>query len=259
MRKARPSLTALPVRDRVVILAALTAISAICWYYTWLQAAAMSDMAELAMPMRFAPWTAADTALNILIWWVMMLGMMVPSAAPMILFFAAINRSKRGRGELYVPTAIFTAGYLLVWGLFGVAATAAEWGLERAALISPQTQQVGPWLGGAILIAAGLYQLTPLKYACLAHCRSPVAFVLGHWRDGAAGALYMGAEHGLFCLGCCWLLMALLFAGGVMSLLWMAALAAFVLVEKVAPFGPRIARASGVLLLGFGAYLLLRT
>jgi predicted metal-binding membrane protein len=258
MSEARPALEALPWRDRAAILAALAAISAICWYYSWLQAAAMRDMAELAMPMRYAPWTAADAALNILIWWVMMLGMMVPSAAPMILFFAAINRGKRGRGELYVPTVIFTAGYLLAWGLFGAAATAAEWGLERAALISPQTQQVGPWLGGGILIAAGLYQLTPLKFACLAHCRSPVAFLLGHWREGSAGAFYMGAEHGLFCLGCCWLLMALLFAGGVMSLLWMAVLAAFVLVEKVVPFGPWIARASGVLLLGFGAYLLLR-
>jgi predicted metal-binding membrane protein len=157
-----------------------------------------------------------------------------------------------------VPTGLFTAGYLLAWGLFGILATAAEWGLEQAALISPQTQTVGPRLGGPILIAAGLYQLTPVKYACLAKCRSPLAFLLTRWRDGAAGALWMGAEHGLFCLGCCWVLMALLFAGGVMSLIWMSALAALVLIEKLAPGGAWIARGSGAVLLVFGGCLLLR-
>ena len=251
-------LAALPMRDRVLIIAALAALGAICWWYTWRQADAMGGMAEIAMPVRFAPWNAADFALNLLIWWVMMTAMMLPAAAPMILMFATINRGRRRRGDRHVPTALFALGYLLVWGLFGAAATAAEWGLEQAALIMPGTQQVGPWLGGAILIAAGLYQLTPLKYACLAHCRSPVGFVLGHWRDGAAGAVRMGIGHGLYCLGCCWVLMALLFAGGVMSLLWMAALAVLVLVEKVAPAGFWIARASGMLMLVFGAYLMLR-
>jgi predicted metal-binding membrane protein len=254
---ARP-VAQLPVRDRAAILGALAGVAAVGWFYLWRMASAMDGMAGMAMPARFAPWTANDAVLNVLMWWVMMVGMMVPSAAPMILIFAAINRGKRARREVFVPSAVFTAGYLVAWGLFGVAATAAEWGLEQAALISPQTQRVGPLFGAVIVILAGLYQLTPLKYACLAHCRSPFGFVMTHWRDGTAGALRMGVEHGLYCLGCCWVLMALMFAGGVMNLLWMAALTAFVLVEKVVPAGQWVARASGVLMLGFGVWLLTR-
>jgi predicted metal-binding membrane protein len=186
----------------------------------------------------------------------MMIGMMVPSAMPMILIFAAVNRSKRARGKPFAPTAVFAAGYLIAWGVFGVAATFAEWVLEQAALISPDTQRVGPGFGAGIIIAAGIYQLTPLKNVCLAHCRTPLGFVLNHWREGAPGAIRMGFEHGFYCLGCCWVLMALLFAVGVMNLLWMAVLTAFVLVEKLLPAGQWIARASGLLLIGFGIFLL---
>lgn len=240
-------------RDRIVVAAALAAIAALSWLYLWLQLAPMPEMGAAAA---FAPWSAADFALNAAMWWAMMPGMMLPSAAPMIMTFAAINRSKRARSRPYVPTAVFTAGYLLAWGGFGVIATLVDWGLERAALISPQTGRLGPMLGAVVIIAAGIYQLTPLKSVCLHHCRSPFAFVLNHWRDGALGALRMGVEHGLYCLGCCWLLMALLFAAGMMSLLWMALIAAFVLVEKLFPAGPWIARGSGAALLGVGVYLL---
>ena len=211
----------------------------------------MADMAEI-MPATFAPWRAADFALNFLFWWAMMPGMMLPSAAPMIMMFAAINRKKRGRAEPYVPTAVFTAGYLAAWGVFGAVATFTDRGLERAALISPATGALGPLLAAAVLAAAGLYQLTPLKTACLAHCRSPLDFVLNHWHDGPTGALRMGFEHGLYCLGCCWFLMALLFAAGIMSLLWMAVIAAFVLVEKLFPAGQWIARAGGLAMLARG-------
>jgi predicted metal-binding membrane protein len=248
----------LPPRDRIAILGALGGLAAIGWLYTWQQADAMNGMADMAMPAGFTPWTAEDLALNLLIWWVMMIGMMLPSATPMILVFAAINRRKRERAEPFVPTAVFTAGYLVVWGLFGFAATAAEWGLEQAALISPESQRVGPLFAAGIVAAAGLYQLTPLKTACLAHCRSPFEFILTHWKTGTRGAFRMGVEHGFFCLGCCWVLMALLFAGGVMSLVWMAALAVFVLVEKVLPAGRWVARASGVAMLGYSAYLFAR-
>jgi len=140
---------------------------------------------------------------------VMMVGMMLPSAAPMILTFATVNRNRRARGQPYVPTALFTLGYLLAWGGFSIVATVVQWGLERAALLSPidmaSDSQV---LGGLLFLAAGLYQLSPLKHACLNHCRSPLDFVLNHWRDGAGGALGMGLAHGLYCLGCCWILMA---------------------------------------------------
>jgi predicted metal-binding membrane protein len=151
---------------------------------------------------------------------------------------------------------VFTSGYLIAWGLFGSFATIADWGLERAALISPMTGRLVPVLGAVVVIAAGIYQLTPLKAVCLTHCRSPFDFVLNHWRNGTSGALRMGLEHGLFCLGCCWFLMALLFAAGIMSLLWMAAITAFVFVEKLVPAGEWIARIAGIAMLGFGIYLL---
>jgi predicted metal-binding membrane protein len=212
----------------------------------------MAGMMEMAA---LAPWTAADFALNAAIWWAMMPGMMLPSAMPMILTFAAINRNKRERGQPYIPTAVFTAGYLAAWGLFGVFAAFADWGLERALLIAPATGRLGAVAGGLVVTAAGLYQLTPLKSVCLRHCRSPFAFVLNHWRDGTAGAMRMGIEHGLYCLGCCWLLMALLFAAGLMSLFWMAAITIFILVEKLFPAGQWIARGGGVAMLGAGVYL----
>ncbi len=252
-----PASAALPRRDRIVIAAALAAITALSWLYMYRQMQPMADMAEI-MPATFAPWHAADFALNFLFWWAMMPGMMLPSAAPMIMMFAAINRKKRGRAEPYVPTAVFTAGYLAAWGVFGAVATLADWGLERAALISPATGALGPLLAAAVLAAAGLYQLTPLKTACLAHCRSPLDFVLNHWHDGPTGALRMGFEHGLYCLGCCWFLMALLFAAGIMSLLWMAVIAAFVLVEKLFPAGQWIARAGGLAMLVAALYLVLQ-
>jgi predicted metal-binding membrane protein len=150
---------------------------------------------------------------------------------------------------------VFTSGYLIAWGLFGVIATLADWGLERAALISPMGGRLTPILGAVVVIVAGIYQLTPLKTVCLTHCRSPFGFVLNHWRDGGVGALRMGVEHGLYCLGCCWFLMALLFAAGIMSLLWMAAITVFVFLEKLLPGGEWIARISGLAMLGFAIYL----
>jgi predicted metal-binding membrane protein len=245
----------LPRRERVAIPAALGAVAALSWLYLYLQMQPMADMADLA-PAMFAPWTAADFALNLAIWWVMMPGMMLPSATPMILTFATVNRRKRERGQPYVRTMVFTAGYLVAWGLFGVFATLADWALERAALISPMTGRLTPMLGAVMVIAAGIYQLSPLKSVCLTHCRSPFDFVLNHWRDGAPGALRMGLEHGLYCLGCCWFLMALMFAAGIMSLLWMAVIAVFVLLEKLLPAGIWFARAGGAAMLGFGVYLL---
>jgi predicted metal-binding membrane protein len=247
----------LPRRESAVILAALAAVAALSWVYLYRQMQPMADMAEM-MPTGFAPWSVADFALNFAFWWAMMPGMMLPSAAPMILTFATVNRRRSERGQPYVATAVFTAGYLFAWGLFGIVATFADWGLERGALISPVSQALAPPLAACVLAAAGLYQLTPLKSACLSHCRSPLDFALHHWRDGAVGALRMGFEHGLYCLGCCWFLMTLLFAAGIMSLLWMAAITAFVLVEKLFPAGRGIARIGGVAMLGSALYLLLQ-
>ena len=244
------------MRDRVAIWSALGGVIVLSWIYVYRQMDAMQGMADIAVPPAPTSWTVGDFILNIAIWWAMMPGMMLPSAAPMILTFATINQNKRRRGQPFVPTMLFTSGYLVAWGLFGVFATLADWGFERAALISPGTGRLTPILGGLVVVVAGIYQLTPLKSVCLTHCRSPFYFLLNHWREGRSGALRMGFEHGLYCLGCCWFLMALLFAAGIMSLLWMAALTVFVFVEKLFPAGQWIARASGVAMLGFGIYLI---
>jgi predicted metal-binding membrane protein len=232
---------ALPRRERAVIFAALAGIAALSWLH-------LASMAGMAM----------SAALMFLMWWVMMTGMMLPSALPMTLTFATVNRRRRELRTPYVPTAVFVAGYLLAWGAFSVAATALQWGLERAALMTPMMHTSSPLLGGLLFVAAGLYQLTPLKHACLRRCRSPLAFVLERWRDGTAGALRMGMEHGAYCLGCCAPLMALLFVGGVMNLLWVAAIAAWVLLEKVVPAGEALARVAGVAAMAFGAWMIAR-
>jgi len=254
-------------RERAVIVAALAGVTALSWLYLVHLASGMGGMAEMpdmpgmagmAMAPALTPWTAQDAALMFAMWWVMMVGMMLPSALPMTLTFATVNRRRRERGSPYVPTALFVAGYLFAWGGFSIAATAAQFAIEHAALMIPMMHITDPLLGGLLFAAAGVYQLTPLKNACLRRCRTPLAFVLEHWRDGAAGALHMGAAHGGFCLGCCALLMALLFVGGIMNLLWVAAIAVFVLLEKVVPAGELVARAAGMLSIAFGAWMILR-
>lgn len=242
---------ALPRRERAVIVAALAGVTALSWLYLVHPARGMGGMQDMAG-------MSMSAGLMFLMWWVMMVGMMLPSALPMTLTFATVNRRRRERGAGYVPTAVFVCGYLATWGAFSVVATAAQWALERAALITPMGRTPSGLLGGLLFIAAGVYQLTPLKHACLRRCRSPLSFVLEHWRDGTAGALRMGAEHGAYCLGCCALLMALLFVGGVMNLLWVAAIAAFVLLEKLLPAGEAVARAAGVLAIGLGVWMIAR-
>ncbi len=252
--------------DRIVVLLALLAVTILAWLYLLVDRQRMADMDMAAMPgmpgmpgiAMPMPWTAAEFALTFAMWWIMMLGMMLPSAAPTILTFATMARRQRERGQNFAPASIFTIGYLLVWGAFCVAATVLQWGLDRAALLSPILETKSALIGGALFILSGLYQFTPFKYACLRQCRSPFAFLLNHWRDGWQGALGMGWHHGLYCLGCCWVLMALLFAVGVMNLVWVAAIAAFVFAEKLLPGGVWIARIGGVLMLAFGAHLLLQ-
>ncbi len=238
-------------RDRAVTIASLVAVTALAWAYLVALAGDMGAMPEVA------PWMALDAALMFVMWAVMMVGMMLPSAAPMILLYAAVSRKQRGRGRVFAPTGGFAAGYLVAWTLFSLAATALQWALEQAALLSPMMVSASAWLGGGLLIAAGAYQWTPLKHACLENCRSPVAFLSRIWRKGTSGAVVMGVHHGAYCVGCCWVLMALLFVGGVMNLLWVAAIAAFVLVEKLTPYGHLVSRASGALLALAGVYVLI--
>lgn len=252
------ALRRLLLRDHIPIATALAGITIISWAYLFLLAHQMKMMMD-GMGMKFMPWSVTDFVLMFLMWWVMMIGMMTPSAAPMILIFDKINKGKRRRNQSFVPTAVFVAGYLAAWGLFSLIATLAQWALESAALMLPMMQLTSPVIGGSVLVVAGLYQFTPLKYACLKHCRSPFAFVMNHWRDGAGGAFRMGAGHGAYCLGCCWFLMALLFVGGVMNLLWVAAIAAYILAEKLFPAGEWVARIGGALMTGVGIYLIMAT
>jgi predicted metal-binding membrane protein len=237
-------------RDRSVVLGGLIGIALVAWAYTGYLAWDMHHMA-IAMP-QMQGWGVVDLLLLYLMWAVMMVAMMVPSAAPMILMFVTINRRRREQQQPFVPTAVFLAGYLLVWAGFSAVATLAQWGLHTAALLSPMMMSTSPVLGGILLIAAGLFQWTPLKYACLSRCRSPLGFLMTEWRDGTRGALHMGLKHGAYCIGCCWMLMALLFVAGVMNILWVAAIAAFVLVEKVVPRGERVGRVAGGVLVVAG-------
>ena len=242
-------------RDRIIVLSGLAALVALSWAYISYLSRDMWNMdVEMVMPQMRA-WGAMDFALTFVMWAVMMVAMMTPSAAPMILTFAGANRRRRERRRPYTPTAVFISGYLMVWAAFSVVATLAQWGLNAASLLSPMMASTSPILGGVLLLAAGIYQWTPLKSACLRHCRSPLGFVLNEWREGTRGAFLMGLKHGGYCVGCCWVLMALLFVAGVMSLLWVAAIAGFVLLEKVAPAGYWAGRVAGVALIGWGAWM----
>jgi predicted metal-binding membrane protein len=245
-------------RQRIAILAGLSGASALSWIYLLRMAADMESAMQAGIACELHPWSLTDALLTFLMWAVMMVGMMLPSAMPMSLLFAAVARKAAAQGAAVTNTFVFASGYVAVWTLFSVAATALQWGLERTALLSPMLASTSPWLGAGLLVATGLYQWTSWKNACLAHCRSPAEFFAAHWRPGALGAFRMGVSHGSYCLGCCWLLMGLLFFGGVMNLLWVAGLTFFVLIEKLVPRGDLFARAAGLLLLAAGGVQLLR-
>jgi predicted metal-binding membrane protein len=190
-------------------------------------------------------------------WTVMMVGMMLPSAAPLILLILGVYR-RRDDHRTRLNSMLFVGGYLLAWAVFSLAAASGQIALHRAALLSADMAARSGVLTAAILIITGMYQWLPIKNACLAHCRSPLNFLSQHWREGLAGAVRMGFLHGLFCVGCCWALMTLLFVAGVMNLLWVAAIAVFVLVEKLSRQGLLLGRAAGILLIAWGAYVLAR-
>jgi predicted metal-binding membrane protein len=270
-------------RDRLPALVGMIGATVLAWIYLFWLAAGMGDMgsmggstagdmgnmagggmsgmsavgmARIAMPALHA-WTAGYFVLMFLMWAVMMVGMMLPSAAPMILLYDRVRERQEAKGASLAGTGVFALGYLAAWALFSLAAVIAQWALEQAALLSPMMVSASPWLGGGLLIAAGIYQWTPLKNACLVHCRAPITFLAHHWRPGRAGAFRMGLHHGLFCVGCCWVLMALLFVFGVMNLLWIAALAIFVLLEKILPRGDLVGRATGGLMIAIGLWFVL--
>jgi predicted metal-binding membrane protein len=240
----------LRLRDRIAVLSAIGGVTLLSWAYLVVMARDMGGDGSAMMGLH--AWTPTHFAMMLTMWVVMMVGMMLPSATPTTLVYAAVARKASREGTPVAPVSAFVGGYLLMWALFSLGATLAQWGLERAALLSPMMVSTSPLLGGGLLVGAGLYQLSPLKNACLEHCRSPAHFIAEHWRPGTLGAWRMGLEHGAWCLGCCWVLMGLLFFGGVMSLLWIAGITLFVLLEKVAPRGGGGGRLAGLALIVAG-------
>jgi predicted metal-binding membrane protein len=250
-------------RDRIVILTGLAAVVFVAWAYLFYVAGrmgsagemgAMDMVPEMAMP-DMHRWGVVEFLLLLVMWTVMMVAMMVPSASPLILIFARTKRQKGGR-RVVGSAGILLLGYLLVWAGFSVLAALAQRGLHTAALLSPMMVSASPVLGGVLLMAAGIFQFTRLKHACLVRCRSPLSFLMSDWREGRWGTFVMGTKHGAYCVGCCWLLMALLFVAGVMNLLWVAVIAGLVLVEKVAPKGDHVGRIAGAALLVAGITLI---
>jgi predicted metal-binding membrane protein len=227
------------------ILAALLVTAVLSWAaLVWDYPASAMDMTlPYTMGLSFAPFLA--------IWVIMMVAMMFPTAAPMILTFHNIQRRRTGRGAFFVTWA-FVAGYLMLWALTGIVAFGLARGVESAIAYFAVSANSLARFGGAVLILAGLYQVTPAKNFCLLKCRTPIAFIMTSWRGGTAGALRMGWLHGLYCFGCCWLLFVILFPLGMMNVAAMAAITLLILAEKVSPWGKLIAYASAAVLIAYG-------
>ncbi|HXF09695.1 MAG TPA: DUF2182 domain-containing protein [Desulfuromonadaceae bacterium] len=246
-------------KDRLIVLVALACITASAWAYTIHEARGMAFGACCNM---VAPdtnrWDTSTLPPLFFMWAEMMVAMMVPSAAPMVLTFAAVNRKRREQERPFTPTVIFLAGYLFVWTAFSALAAVAQWILHATTLLSPMMVGNSPLFGGTLLVAAGIFQWTPLKNTCLTRCRSPLGFLMTDWRDGKAGALVMGLKHGAYCTGCCWILMLLLFVAGVMNLFWIAIITVFVLLEKMAPDRLRFGKITGTILVFWGLWMIMR-
>jgi predicted metal-binding membrane protein len=254
-------------RERWIIGGCLAAMTVVAWLYLFHTRTAMpgmntsgmdmSSIASMAMPEMYN-WTPTAVFLLFVMWAVMMVAMMMPSAAPMVLAFLSLNQSRSAAKRPLVPVGIFVTGYLIGWTAFSLIAALAQWRLHEAALLSAAMAATSPVLSGSLLIAAGIFQWTPFKRACLKNCRSPLSFIMSEWREGTWGALVMGLRHGAYCVGCCWALMALLFVAGVMNLAWVAAIALFVMAEKILTKEELLSRASGVALLTAGIALVAR-
>lgn len=246
------------VGDRLVVGAGLAGVAGLGWaYLLHLSSQGASESLTTLAVAAVEPWSKVHLLSLFLMWAVMMTAMMLPSAARMILGYAAVAGRRSSRRRVTVLGGAFLAGYLALWTAFSGLAALAQWGLYGLALLTPAGRVAGRWSAGLVLLAAGIYQWTSLKHACLRQCRSPFGFLVQSWRDGPDGAFRMGMDHGAYCVGCCAGLMILLFAAGVMNLLAVAAVAAFVLVEKMFPAGEAVARTTGAALVAAGVTLLL--
>ena len=248
---------------RVLVAGALATVSAVAWVYLLFGAGIEREMMDVGVGqmMKMLPeWSLSHAVLIFVMWGAMMVAMMLPTAAPTVLLVTTLA-SDRTSNPNFIPALamLFALGYLLVWCGFSFAATLTQWGLDGAGLLSETMAFGDAMVAGTVLIAAGVYQWTSLKDTCLRHCRSPSEFLVTHWHDGTVGAVQIGVRHGLFCLGCCWMLMALLFVGGLMSLAWVGAIAILVLLEKTMPWGDWMSRLTGVIFILWGVVSLART
>lgn len=233
-------------RERNLILASLLLLAVAAWgVLLWQSTTAEEQMKGLTMGMEAPVFMA--------IWVAMMVAMMFPTAAPMILMFARVHAGKRQRGQSFVPTWVFVCAYLVVWTLFGALAYAVAVGAQELAQQSRWLMDSAARLGGVVLVLAGLYQLSPLKRSCLSKCRTPLDFILGSWRDGYGGSFRMGIEHGVYCLGCCWLLFVILFPLGVMNVAAMAVISLLIFAEKSLPMGRQMGQMAALALIAYGA------
>ena len=258
-------------RDRVIVAGALGVIAALAWVYVLWLAADMNMSGTNMSGFRMVPdgmgmmapantpWSAIEFILVFVMWAVMMVGMMAPSAAPMILMYARVGRQGKIGGKPFAATGWFAAGYFLAWAGFSFLATLVQWLLDREALLDARMANTNLLLGAAVLIAAGVYQWTPLKNACLTQCRTPFGFLMSHggFRSNVRGCLHLGLLHGAYCIGCCWVLMALLLVVGVMNVLWIALLALLVLLEKLSPWGRWVSRIAGCVCIAVGVWMVL--
>jgi predicted metal-binding membrane protein len=234
-------------RDGIVIAAGLAVLTVLSWAYLY-HDATVGHCSRMGLA-----GTATDFMMLLVMWTVMMAAMMLPSAAPMVVMFATVNRRRATRRRTALPTSYFVIAYLLIWSAFSVGATAVQWWLSSAAMLTTMTMElVSRPAAAGLLIAAGVFQWTPLKRTCLQHCHTPFTFLMRYWHDGRWGAFEMGLRHGVYCVGCCWAVMALLFVAGVMNLLWVLVLSILVLLEKLMP---RLARPAGVVMIAAGAVL----
>ena len=242
--------------DRAPAVVLLVLLPMVSWMWIIVMARDMyGPMTGASAWMMTLHWDTRHLSLLWAMWAVMMTGMMLPSASPLVLLYgASVRRSVEGTAGRQIYA--LAAGYLIVWTVFSLVATALQRALATLVLVSPMMEVTSSWMAAILLLIAGGYQLTPLKHACLRACQSPLGFLMSRWRSGSSGAFRMGLEHGAYCVGCCWALMLLLFAGGVMNLTVIAALTAFVAFEKLAPLGLHGARVSGVLLMAAGFWTL---
>lgn len=243
-------------RDRVAALTSLILVVGLAWLYLWREASRMSATMPMNLAGGEAPaWSVGAFVLTLLMWIVMMIGMMLPSAAPATLLYGRIAGGRSASGSVSTSMLSFAGAYVVVWAVYSLAVSALQLELRSRGSLTTDMSSASVWLSSAVLIVAGVYQWTALKHACLARCRSPLGLFLMRWRAGRLGAFRMGLEHGIHCVGCCWALMLLLFVAGVMSLVWVAVIAGFVLVEKLLPHGRLVSRAAGAALVAAGLAL----